>query len=317
MIWGMSTSDSTATLARPWTRHRRVRSGQVALHVVEAGDGSHPTVVLVHGFPDTSTLWNQVASTLADQFHVVAYDVRGAGRSTRPGRVRDHAMPRLMADLRAVVGATSDGRVHLVGHDWGAIQAWDAATDPAMAPMVASFTAVSAPSFDLTGHWIRHHLPRGVGALADQGRRSWYMAAFQVPGIAPLVWRAGLAANWTRLRAAVEGRDDLQAPDATLVDDAVHGILLYRANARRLVRPVRSQVHVPVRVLTGEHDPFVSPRLYDLLGDHDVDVEMLPGGRHWLPLTHPDRVADAIARHVRAVEDASRISRRVGRSGRD
>lgn len=67
-------------------RERRVRTGGVELCVAELGDPGQPTVVLVHGYPDSKEVWTQVAARLADRFHVVLYDVRGHGRSTAPKR---------------------------------------------------------------------------------------------------------------------------------------------------------------------------------------------------------------------------------------
>lgn len=65
-------------------RERRVRTGGVELCVAELGDDRQPTVVLVHGYPDSKEVWSEVAVRLADRFHVVLYDVRGHGRSTAP-----------------------------------------------------------------------------------------------------------------------------------------------------------------------------------------------------------------------------------------
>src|SRR4029077_15135298 len=63
---------------------RTVRSDGVELAVREAGDPSRPIVVLVHGYPDTSALWQPVFERLEPRYHVVTYDVRGAGASSTP-----------------------------------------------------------------------------------------------------------------------------------------------------------------------------------------------------------------------------------------
>ena len=63
---------------------RTVSSNGVELSLVEAGDPARPTVVFIHGYPDTKELWDPVMKLLATRFHVVAYDVRGAGESSRP-----------------------------------------------------------------------------------------------------------------------------------------------------------------------------------------------------------------------------------------
>jgi pimeloyl-ACP methyl ester carboxylesterase len=99
---------------------RRIESGGVMLAVTERGDATAKTVLLVHGFPDTSAVWNPVAEALALDYHVVTYDVRGAGKSDVPRPRSAYRLELLVADLEAVIDATSPGRpVHLVGHDWG------------------------------------------------------------------------------------------------------------------------------------------------------------------------------------------------------
>lgn len=275
----------------------------VRLRVHEHGDADAPSVVLVHGYPDTSSLWAAVARRLARDHHVVTYDVRGAGASERPAGTAAYDLRLLVADLAAVVAATvPDGPVHLVGHDWGAIQGFAAVgSDADLAPDVASFTAVSAPSFDVVGHWVRATLrrptPAGLAAVAGQLRRSWYVGAFQVPVLPELVWRTVLGPRWSRgarRRAAADPSAVVPAP--TLARDGAVGVRLYRANLGRALRPRPQRWQVPVRVLAAARDPFVSPRVFDRLGDHgdDVAVELVDTGSHWLPRTHADRVAAAV-----------------------
>ena len=82
-------------------------------------------MVLVHGYPDSKEVWSEVAARLADRFHVVLYDVRGHGRSTAPQPLRGgFTLEKLTDDFLAVADAVSPDRpVHLVGHDWGSVQA--------------------------------------------------------------------------------------------------------------------------------------------------------------------------------------------------
>jgi pimeloyl-ACP methyl ester carboxylesterase len=105
-------------------RERWVRTNGVELCVAELGDPRQPTVVLVHGYPDSKEVWSRVARRLAGRFHVVLYDVRGHGRSTAPLPLRGgFTLEKLTDDFLAVADAVSPGRpVHLVGHDWGSVQ---------------------------------------------------------------------------------------------------------------------------------------------------------------------------------------------------
>src|SRR5689334_16894269 len=102
---------------------RWVDSGGLRLAVRVTGDPGRPTVLLVHGYPDNSAVWDGVVARLAGRFRVVRYDVRGHGESDAPPDRAGYRMRHLAADLVAVVRATSpDTPVHLVAHDWGSIQ---------------------------------------------------------------------------------------------------------------------------------------------------------------------------------------------------
>ena len=99
-------------------------SPPVTLHVTEYGDRDSAThVVLVHGFPDDQRMWEPVVAALPADWHVITYDVRGAGAPpARAGR-SSYRTELLVEDLIAVLDATvpAGERVHLVGHDWGSI----------------------------------------------------------------------------------------------------------------------------------------------------------------------------------------------------
>ncbi|MGK5532517.1 SDR family oxidoreductase [Streptomyces sp. URMC 129] len=249
-------------------RRRTVMSGDVALAVYEQGDPARPTVLLVHGYPDTHRVWDEVAADLAADHHVVRYDVRGAGASDRPARRADYALEALARDLFAVAEATSPGRpVHVVAHDWGSIQSWEAVTDHTAPGRIASYTTLSGPCLDHVAHWMRHRYrhptPRHLAQLLKQGAHSWYIAAFHVPALAPALWRNGLATRWGTVLRTLEGvRPRPGHPQPGLADDAVHGIELYRANMLpRLREPRRRPTLLPVQLITLTKDHYVSPAL--------------------------------------------------------
>jgi alpha-beta hydrolase superfamily lysophospholipase len=88
-------------------RSRVVARAGAQLFVSEAGDETNTTVVLVHGFPDTHLMWDELVAELSGQLHTVAYDVRGMGRSLAPGGADAFLLPELALDLRAVIDARS------------------------------------------------------------------------------------------------------------------------------------------------------------------------------------------------------------------
>jgi pimeloyl-ACP methyl ester carboxylesterase len=62
-------------------RNGEVHTGQITLRYTEWGDATKPTVLLLHGFAQTSHAWDLVALALADRFHVISLDQRGHGDS--------------------------------------------------------------------------------------------------------------------------------------------------------------------------------------------------------------------------------------------
>ncbi|WP_369247733.1 SDR family oxidoreductase [Streptomyces sp. R41] len=293
-------------------RERWVRTGGVELCVAELGDETQPTVVLVHGYPDSKEVWSEVAKRLAGHFHVVLYDVRGHGRSTAPQPLRGgFTLEKLTDDFLAVVDAVSpDKPVHLVGHDWGSVQSWEFVTVQRTEGRIASFTSMSGPSLDHFGHWIKQRMkrptPRKVGQLLGQGAKSWYVYLLHTPFLPELAWRGPLGKQWPKILQRVEKVPAGDYPTPSLPTDAAHGAWLYRDNVRaRLNRPREdAYAHAPVQLVTPLGDAFLSERLYDELEQWAPQLvrRTLPA-KHWIPRTRPDQLAAWITEFVHANED--------------
>ncbi|MFD9422517.1 MULTISPECIES: SDR family oxidoreductase [unclassified Streptomyces] len=296
-------------------RERWVRTGGIELCVAELGDEKQPTVVLVHGYPDSKEVWSDVAVRLAEQWHVVLYDVRGHGRSTAPKPLRGgFTLEKLTDDFLAVADAVSPDRpVHVVGHDWGSVQSWEFATVTRTEGRIASFTSMSGPSLDHFGHWIKQRMtrptPRRVGQLLGQGAKSWYVYMLHTPVLPELAWRGPLGKRWPRILERMEKVPAGDYPTASLPDDAAHGAWLYRDNVRARLRRPRADAyaHVPVQLITPTGDIFLSEKLYDQLEDWVPQLvrRSLPA-KHWVPRTRPDQLAAWVSEFVAANETARR-----------
>ncbi|MGY0025287.1 SDR family oxidoreductase [Streptomyces sp. cg35] len=292
-------------------RERWVHTGGIELCVVELGDAARPTVVLVHGYPDSKEVWSEVATRLADRFHVVLYDVRGHGRSTAPAPLRGgFTLEKLTDDFVAVIDAVSPDRpVHLVGHDWGSVQSWEFATVERTEGRIASFTSMSGPSLDHFGHWIKQRMkrptPRKVGQLLGQGAKSWYVYMLHTPVLPELAWRGPLGKRWPGILERVERVPAGDYPTASLPSDAAHGAWLYRDNVRARLRRPREDAyaHTPVQLITPLGDAFLSPKLYDQLEQWAPQLtrRTLPA-KHWVPRTRPDQLTAWIGEFVTANE---------------
>jgi pimeloyl-ACP methyl ester carboxylesterase len=292
----------------PW-RTRSVPSGTVALNVRELGSLDDPTVVLVHGYPDASAVWDDVAIELAGTgHHVVTYDVRGMGRSSAPTGPHPYRLDRLGDDLFAVLDAVSPDRpAHVVGHDWGSIQSWEAVTDDARSHRIASYTSMSGPCLDHVGHALRRQARRrGDGTTAmvlRQALRSTYIGFLHTPVLSTAIWRLGADRSFRRFLRRVEGVVD-DGRHATLAADGRAGVHLYRANiGPRLLRPRERRTQVPVLLVTLTEDRYVTPVLLDGLEAWAPDLTRRTlTARHWAPRTHPSEVAALVAEHVATVE---------------
>lgn len=270
-----------------------VGSQGVRLAAYRDGDVHRPVLVFVHGFPDTAAVWDRLVEALAGDYCCVRYDVRGAGRSEAPASSSAYRLSHLKTDLVAVLdwAAPKSQPVHLIGHDWGSIQSWEAATDPALASRLASFTSLSGPCLDHIGHALRDLWHRDCAALARQARRSWYVALFQIPGLAEFGWRRLMAPRWAQTLARLEGHA-LPVAD-TLRADGVHGIRLYRANvASRLMAPRIRRAAVPVHLIVAARDPFVGAGLAEGARPwvDRLTVSTLDAG-HWAIASRAETVA--------------------------
>ncbi|MFI7401397.1 SDR family oxidoreductase [Streptomyces sp. NPDC049541] len=292
-------------------RERRVHTGGVELCVAELGDSGQPTVVLVHGYPDSKEVWSEVAPRLAERFHVVLYDVRGHGRSTAPQPLRGgFTLEKLTDDFLAVIDAVSPDRpVHVVGHDWGSVQSWEFVTVQRTEGRIASFTSMSGPSLDHFGHWINKRLkkptPRRVGQLLGQGAKSWYVYLLHTPVLPELAWRGPLGKRWPRILERFEKVPGGDYPTSSLPTDAAHGAWLYRDNVRARLRRPRpdAYAHAPVQLITPLGDAFLSEKLYDELAlwVPQLTRRTLPA-KHWIPRTRPDQLAAWITEFVTTIE---------------
>lgn len=283
------------------SRTRTVLSGPVSLAVAEAGDPNRQTVLMIHGYPDTKEVWEPVMERLAGEFHVVAYDVRGAGSSTAPRRTADYDLRLLADDFAAVCDAVSPGRpVHVVGHDWGGIQGWEFVTAERLRGRVASFTSIAGPALGHAVSATRTPLRSGdVLAALNRIRRSWYILVLCAPGGPRFARRVLLAGpRWRRMLELDGVPTDDRYPAPTLSADAINGARLYRRNIppRVIRRHPLAPAHAPVQLIVPAGDRFISPSYYDA-AERVAPVlrrRSVPGS-HWAVRTHPALVAQWIA----------------------
>ncbi|WP_142308808.1 alpha/beta fold hydrolase, partial [Mycobacterium interjectum] len=271
--------------------------------VYEEGNREGPTVVLVHGFPDSHVLWDGVVPLLAERFRVIRYDNRGVGMSAAPKPVSAYTMARFADDFAAVIGELSPGGpVHVLAHDWGSVGIWEYLKRPGAGDRVASFTSVSGPSQDQLVEYIfgglrRPWRPRRFARATSQALRLTYMVFFSIPVLAPLFLRLALSIPALRRNAVDNIPDDNIHHSAKLASDAAHSVKTYPANYFRSFSRKRELhiVDVPVQLIVNTRDKYVRPYGFDdtarwvpRLWRRDIRAG------HFSPMSHPQVMAAAV-----------------------
>lgn len=256
--------------------------GAVEAHVAEAGEG--PPVVLLHGNPDTHSVWGPIVTHLAARHRCVAPDLPGFGQSRAPADL-DLALEAQAAFVRDLLAALELPRVHLVVHDVGGVYGLAFAT--LHAAQLASLTIFNTLFFpDYRWHfWARVWRTRGLGELA--------MAIVNPPLFARELRRGSprIPAEYT-----AHAYREYTRPTRRAV------LRWYRAmNPERFAgwdtRLLAATAQTPKRVLWGDLDPFIPATTADRFSG---EVTHLPDCGHWPMLEEPEHTAAAIAAHVAA-----------------
>jgi pimeloyl-ACP methyl ester carboxylesterase len=95
--------------------------GDINLHVVETGNPAGNPILFIHGFSQSYLSWQkQLHSSLADEFRLIAFDIRGHGLSEKPRNMYDES--RLWAeDIHAIMTTLSLEKPVLVGWSYGGL----------------------------------------------------------------------------------------------------------------------------------------------------------------------------------------------------
>jgi pimeloyl-ACP methyl ester carboxylesterase len=256
--------------------------------VSDAGPATGEVVVLLHGFPQDPSAFDEVVPVLHEAgLRTLAPTQRGYAPSARPRRRRDYRTEEVTADLAALLDAAGVWRAHLVGHDWGAAPAWAlAAWQP---ERVSSLTVLSTPHpTAMIKSWV----------TSSQALKSWYMAYFQLP------WLPEVAVPRQLRRTLLSSGLPEHFADRYVRLMADPGALTAALNWYRGIpfsarRPVGT-VRVPTTYVWGRQDFALGAAAAKATGryiDADYRFEQWQAG-HWLPETRPRQVAATVLRRT-------------------
>ena len=250
------------------------------IHYVASGKG--PLIVMVHGFPDFSGSWDKLTPKLNDAYRVVAIDTRGYNLSDKPEGVANYAMPKLVEDIDAVIQAEGVAKATVLGHDWGAVQAWNYAF--AHPEKLERLIIMSVPH------------PANFGRqLAASPGNSDYARNFQKEGSEKNLTAEGLA-------KMVGGSDEADVKKYTEAfgRSSLAGMMnYYRANYPAAPKPgdkppTYPKIDVPTLVIHGMKDTALLSFGHNDTWDYitkDTTIVMIPDSGHFIQKDAPDLLA--------------------------
>lgn len=273
-------------------QHHFIETNNIRLHCVTQGQGE--LVLLLHGFPEFWYSWRYQIPALARHFKVVVPDLRGYNDSDKPASGYD--LDTLSADIHGLIKNLGYVRAHIVGHDWGGMIAWHLAQK--FPQSINRLVTLNAP------HPYRFW--QELAGNLDQLRRSWYIVAFQVPGLPEWLIRHNLkefVKNVFRSQAVRQGAfssEDTQKYEAALEKPgALSAVMNYYRSSLSLQNWLQhwgrspEPVTVPTLMLWSQEDALLSQKLtegMDALISAPFQLKLVPHCGHWMQQEVPQTV---------------------------
>ncbi|WP_051799676.1 alpha/beta fold hydrolase [Catenuloplanes japonicus] len=278
---------------------QKAQVGDVGIHYVIGGRG--PTLLLIHGYPQSWYEWRHIMPALAAHYTVVAPDLRGAGDSDAPPTGYDKKT--MAADLHGLLTQLKlDKDLRIVGHDIGTMVAYSyAAAHPAdVTKLVLSEAPIPDPSV--------YTFP----ALTANGPGLWNFGFFTVGNGLPEQMIQGREDVWIDRFS-----DHLMVKKGALTAD---DIAVYAGNLRRpghlaasfawfrtLAEDVANDAEyqktkLPMPVLAVGASAAMGTLVGDQVTQYATDVTpmVVPDSGHWIYEEHPTETTDMLLTFLNA-----------------
>lgn len=272
-------------------RYKHADAGGHRVFYREAGDPTHPTLLLLHGFPTASHMFRDLFPLLADRFHLVAPDLPGFGQTTSPAE-----FAHTFANLAEAVGEFTDAiglkRYALYVFDYGAPTGYRLAL--ARPDRVTAIVTQNGNAYEdgLSEKWgpIQRYWREPTPANRDALRSMLTLDATKlqyVHGVPDetLVSPDGYTLDFAYLSRS--GNDEVQLD---LLADYAQNVALYPRFQEyfRTHRP-------PLMAVWGENDPFFLPAGAEAYrrDNPNAEIHLLDTG-HFALETHASEIAASI-----------------------
>lgn len=282
--------------ANPYAVHFVTRLDGYKINVREFGlaNKKHgPTIILLHGFPDSQHLYDPLITLLAKERHVISFDFMGWGDSDKPAAHR-YDIASLRMDLEAVLTAFQLESVQLVVHDLSGQPGIDWALDNAgkVASLVLLNTYYS-PMKSLVP-------PEAIARFSTPG--SWRDFSVIVANHSDAIWQRGVEEQISKFFVNASARDiyvKIFAQQALGIRPAFFGenaVLLDEIEHRRQLASRLKQFGKPVHIIFGADDPYlnsgVAIEFQSLFSGSKLFL--VKSAAHYVQLDQPEQVAQII-----------------------
>jgi pimeloyl-ACP methyl ester carboxylesterase len=214
---------------------------------------------------------------------VIAPDTRGCGETEMPDGVAFYRIETLVADLVGLLDALGIQKAHLIGHDWGAVQAWRLALN--FPHRVDRYVALS----------VGHPAAYARGGF-EQKLKGYYLLLLQMRGIAEFLVRWN---DWLAFRLMTQYPEEMPRWRQALSRPGrlTAGMNYYRANSNLIVPRRYPPALVPVLGIWSSGDQFLTEAQM-VNSQRYVQApwryERIDGANHWIPLTAPGKLNDLL-----------------------
>ncbi len=267
------------------------------------GGSSNPPLLMLHGFPEYSGAWSDLAPHLSDTYYCIAPDQRGYGQSWAPEGVQNYVLSQLVADMSALIDHVG-GPVTVLGHDWGASVAYG----------LAMFCPEQIDRLIIANGVHPAPFQRAMAAGGAQSEASQYINQLRAPDAAERFsadnfallerfFRHGMGLDWLTDARMEDYRREWARPgrlDAMLNWYRASPLVVAEPGKPRTDLPAlpveRLRVTCPHLLLWGPEDRALLPESTEGLEEFAPDLTRItiPDCDHWLHHQKPDAAAQAI-----------------------
>lgn len=277
----------------------RIQVGEMEYLVRAAGlQNDGPAVILLHGFPESSIMWDgMLEHGAANGYRVVAFDQRGYSPGARPSGSSNYQIDHLTQDVIAVADKMGFEKFHLVGHDWGAVVSWKVAMD--FPKRLLSLSALSIPHIGVFFDAVVNH--------PEQHKRSGYFKRLQTP----ILPEYKFVANDLAFYKQMMGKNPQKYLDEYVALFAEHGAATAALNWYRAMdveemasdSSFRKTIDCPTLFIWGTEDgviaPAIIPEQKEYIKAPYKEVSLETG--HGLIQSKPDTVISELLAHFKSV----------------